>query len=152
MATLMARPRPARRARVGSPKKIVRSARATRAMAIPPTRGTVKLSSRVVGTDSTSAHSRVTGTTTTRIQGDAAALGGISSVQTDKSAAASPPKTTNAVNPAQPLRAFQGSRGPPTAWPTIEAIPSPTASRAHTAATIHRSSRRTSTSASTLKG
>ena len=121
-------------------------------MAMPPTRGTVRLSSSVVGTDSTSAHSSVTGTTTVRIQGEAAARSGSSSVHTDRSAAASPPKTTKARKPAQPLRGFQGRRGPPTAWPTIDAIPSPTASRPQTAATIQSSSRRASTRASTESG
>ena len=148
----MASPNAARRGRPGSPKKIVRSARAISTMAMPPTSGTVRLSSSVVGIDSTSAHSSVTGTMTVRIQGESIARAGSSSVHTERKAAARPPNTTKAANPAHPLRGFQGSRAPPTAWPTMEAITSPTAISPHTAATIQRSSRSASRGTNTLSG
>ena len=56
------------------------------------------------------------------------------------------------AKPAQPLRGFHGRRGPPSAWPTSEAMPSPKASMPQTAAAIHSRSRNTRTRRSTASG
>ena len=67
-------------------------------------------------------------------------------------AAAAVPQATNAAKPTQPLRAFQGRRGPPAAWPTSEAMPSPTARMPQPAAAIHRRSRNSRMRPSTASG
>jgi hypothetical protein len=121
-------------------------------MRSPPAIGTVTLSSSGVGSDSTAAHTSARSRLPARIQGAPSALAGSLSVQTVNAAAAAAPKTTKAKKPTQVFPAFQGRRGPPSRCPATEAIPSPQASTPHTAAAIHSSCRKASTSASTDSG
>ncbi len=88
------------------------------------------------------------------VRGQWAAPGssGERATQAARKAAAAVPKATNAAKPTQPFRSFHGRRGPPAAWPTSDAIPSPTARMPQPAAAIHGWSRNTRMKPSTASG
>ncbi len=92
----------------------------------------------MVGSDSTSAQARETANArpTVRPACQDARSRGRRAVQAISTAAASVPNPTNATKPGQLFRSFQGSGGPPAAWPTTDAMPSPTASTPQIAAAI----------------
>ena len=79
---LTARPRTRRGPRSGSSSNRTGSACERRPRATAPARGTVRLSSRVVGIDSTRAQNRTTGSVRTTMRGEAQAVTGSRSVLT----------------------------------------------------------------------
>ena len=113
----------------------LRSTKYRQNMKAPATSGTVALSSRRTGTDSTIAPTSAVAAQILRAMSGATA----GATQRVKTYAPAVPATMNPRKPDQVFSRFQGSAGPRSAPPVTLAVPSPNAMMAQVAPTMCRS-------------